>query len=54
MYCTFIKQYGLMKYFVTLLSNNEEAAVEVGLEGISNFLILGDKIKGKNDNPMII
>lgn len=53
-YCTFIKQYGLMKYFVGLLSNSDEDAIDAGLEGIRNCLTSGDKIKNSGDNPMIV
>jgi hypothetical protein len=34
-----------MRYYVNLLSNTEDKAVEVALEGIRNFLLMGDKIK---------
>lgn len=50
----FICDFQLMRYFVNLLTVTDEKAVEVGLEGIRNFLLLGDKIKGKTaENPMI-
>ena len=42
-----------MRYYVSLLSSTDDKAVEVGLEGIRNFLLMADKIKGKGENIMI-
>jgi hypothetical protein len=42
-----------MRYYVALLGHSDDKAVDVALEGIRNFLIVGDKIKGGSENPMI-
>jgi|JI6StandDraft_1071083.scaffolds.fasta_scaffold15738_2 hypothetical protein len=42
-----------MRYYVELLSSTDDKAIEVGLEGIRNFLLMNDKIKGHGENGMI-
>lgn len=42
-----------MQQFVNLLSQQSERLIDVGLEGIKNFLAIGEKIKGTSENPMI-
>jgi len=52
-FCKFICQTHLMRQYVSLLSSTDDKVVEVGLEGIRNFLLMGDRIKGKEENAMI-
>ncbi len=53
-FTAFIISNHILSFYIKLLGEEDEKAVEVGLEGIRNFLIVGDKVKGTGNNPILL
>lgn len=50
----FYKNYSILEYYVNLIMCDDAKTIEIALECLYQILSVGEKIKGKEKNPLVL